>query len=247
MECGSWLHKANVGAFPSVYDPSLGILRTHQNCTVESVHIALPALRKLFLNAELAFDGEPYTAWAEQKWNDGTLLWICAAYLALCFALRPMLMAAKIRYRLQKELIVWNLLLAAFSLAGALRLVPHLLYLIGSRGFYGSVSALLRMRACSLFSHVPFFDPVYQGSIPHQCTDTTTIIPLPPLTALQLCAPATPACGSGPAGVWVMLFVFSKIPELMDTVFIVLRGKPLIFLHWWVGTQHTAYRMPRWI
>lgn len=34
-------------------------------------------------------------------------------------------------------------------------------------------------------------------------------------------------------GVWIFLFVISKIPEFVDTFFIVLRKKKLIFLHWY--------------
>ncbi|KAG8243288.1 hypothetical protein J6590_048433 [Homalodisca vitripennis] len=35
------------------------------------------------------------------------------------------------------------------------------------------------------------------------------------------------------AGCWSFLFVLSKLPELGDTIFIVLRKQPLIFLHWY--------------
>uniref|UniRef100_A0A914UXE6 Elongation of very long chain fatty acids protein n=1 Tax=Plectus sambesii TaxID=2011161 RepID=A0A914UXE6_9BILA len=34
------------------------------------------------------------------------------------------------------------------------------------------------------------------------------------------------------AGYWTFLWVVSKIPELVDTIFIVLRKKPLMFMHW---------------
>lgn len=42
-----------------------------------------------------------------------------------------------------------------------------------------------------------------------------------------------PSCYFEPVGVWGYLFVMSKAYELGDTLFIVLRKQPLIFLHWY--------------
>eukprot|EP00039_Didymoeca_costata_P021931 m.3265 g.3265 ORF g.3265 m.3265 type:complete len:295 (-) comp2722_c0_seq1:939-1823(-) len=36
----------------------------------------------------------------------------------------------------------------------------------------------------------------------------------------------------GAAGLWTTLFIYSKLPELLDTVFLVIQKKPVIFLHW---------------
>eukprot|EP01065_Artemidia_motanka_P004972 TRINITY_DN12363_c0_g1_i1.p1 TRINITY_DN12363_c0_g1~~TRINITY_DN12363_c0_g1_i1.p1 ORF type:complete len:364 (+),score=111.90 TRINITY_DN12363_c0_g1_i1:103-1092(+) len=48
-----------------------------------------------------------------------------------------------------------------------------------------------------------------------------------------ICAEPATFWGAGGTGLWVQLFIFSKIPELVDTFFIVVHKKPLTFLHWY--------------
>ena len=47
-----------------------------------------------------------------------------------------------------------------------------------------------------------------------------------------VCEKPTTWYGSSASGLWTWIFIMSKAPELLDTLFVVLRKKPLIFLHW---------------
>lgn len=58
-----------------------------------------------------------------------------------------------------------------------------------------------------------------------------------------LCAHPEGVYADGATGLWAFLFTFSKCIELIDTVFVVLRKKPLIFLHWY---HHVSVLLCAW-
>jgi elongation of very long chain fatty acids protein 6 len=57
----------------------------------------------------------------------------------------------------------------------------------------------------------------------------------------NFCTEAGQLFGQGPHTMWLQAFVVSKIPELLDTFFIVVHKKPLIFLHWYHHVSVLAY------
>lgn len=136
------------------------------------------------ISFESLFDDKDYVDswgdWFKSNWHLSVL--ISVAYMILVFAGRKF-MQNRHKFELRFFLIVWNILLATFSIAGTIRVWPDFIYTITKHGAVHSV-----------------------------CNNNYAY---------------------GITGFWSLMFVLSKLPELIDTLFIVLRKQELIFLHWY--------------
>jgi len=125
--------------------------------------------------------------------------WVCnifiAAYLLFIWGMTNY-MKNRQKFDLRRLLVVWNIILAVFSIGGALRTLPEMVFLLSNHGF----------NFCVCMSGLPFLD-------------------------------------NRVGGFWNWMFTLSKVPELGDTVFIVLRKQPLIFLHWY---HHVTVLLYTW-
>jgi elongation of very long chain fatty acids protein 6 len=120
---------------------------------------------------------------------------ICVAYVVIIFGIQWIMKDERIKpFELRKPLIIWNIILATFSIIGALNVVPAHINTLMTEGLSG-----------------------------------------------DLCGPTSEL--SNP---WVCLFCLSKIPELLDTLFLVLRKRPVIFLHWYHHVATLLYCWDAW-
>lgn len=132
------------------------------------------------------FDVDSWVTWIDKNWIQFTIpiviLYILAVYLG------RKLMSQREGFQLQTPLLIWNILLAAFSIIGSSRDAPVMISIVQHDGWHASI--------CDS----KYYQAKYRV-------------------------------------IWVFIFVLSKIPELIDTFFIILRKRKLIFLHWY---HHSA-------
>lgn len=97
----------------------------------------------------------------------------------------------------------WNLLLTLFSMAGAYYCLPQLYRSIFVADFY--------LHDYATGGEIPWKGGVYNA----------------------FCYWNNNVYYDGPVGAFVAMFILSKIPEMIDTAFLVFQKKKVIFLHWY--------------
>lgn len=85
---------------------------------------------------ETVYDNYTARTWFKNNWQ--WFIYISITYVTVIFGIKYLMKERK-RYELNKVLLCWNIFLAIFSLMGAMRTGPELVYILKSHSFYSSV------------------------------------------------------------------------------------------------------------
>src|SRR5258708_7601798 len=85
---------------------------------------------------ERTFDADAFLVWIVRNW---TLAFVYASlYVTVIFSIKRY-MSVRQRFEIRVPLIIWSGLLAAFSIAGAVRTIPELVYILRHQGWTHSL------------------------------------------------------------------------------------------------------------
>ena len=82
------------------------------------------------------FDTPGKRQWMRENWQ--TAFYYVGFYMIIIYA-GQIYMQSRQRFELKHPLFIWNMFLATFSIWGAMRTLPELLYVLKEHGFHYSV------------------------------------------------------------------------------------------------------------
>ncbi|EPY29410.1 fatty acid elongase [Strigomonas culicis] len=129
---------------------------------------------------------------------------VVAFYMAMTLYVPQHVMASRPPFPLRRANQIWNLSLSIFSIFGAIYCVPAMVMVAFSPNY---VTQSVEDPNVLEVRHGGIFNVMCDWN-PRQFYD-------------------------GPVGFFVALFILSKIPEMIDTLFLVFQKKPVLFLHWY--------------
>ncbi|KAG5505121.1 hypothetical protein JIQ42_04308 [Leishmania sp. Namibia] len=164
-----------------------------------------------------------------------------ALYLVLVHVVRDSFMKGRPAYNLRTLNIMWNLTLSLFSLIGTYYCVPRLYEVVTAPVISGLEPSSLR--------YISDMTPAMRRNIiiPDGFQEGVDAVSVRGSLDTSLCVFKDDMHRRGITGLLCLAFMISKIPEMLDTAFLVFQKKPVIFLHWYHHITVMLYCWHAWL